>query len=504
VVGIVAAGMTVGASPAAAVGTIAVTPSSGLVDGQVLSITGAGWQPGALIGYCQGLPLDPPSVSNCDGGTADLINADAEGNFTASLSVARLINAPAAGGQVDCAAPEAPCVIGAAASSNIEGTAVLHPIEFAPAPPLITAGSASVLEGDSGTTSLTFRVTLSFASPDTVTAQWATLDSQDPAACSGGEPPADPASDYAPASGTVTFAPGDTSEDVTISVNGDTLVEPNECVIVELTNATNATFPTGGSARTGGTITNDDPLKVRPSYTASVVEGDSGTIDLDIPVTLSKPSPDTVTVQWGTFVNEGGSPDCQADPATDYTPTSGTVTFAPGDTNEAVTVSVNGDMLVEPDECVIVLFTNATNAVIGGYFGLGIATITNDDPVKVRPSVTGSVVEGDAGTSDLDIPVSLSRGTTATVTAQWEMFVNEGGPPACQADPATDFTPTSGTVTFTPGDTDEAVTVSVNGDTLVEPDECVIVLFTSATNAVIGGYFGLGIGTITNDDSAEV
>jgi hypothetical protein len=44
------------------------------------------------------------------------------------------------------------------------------------------------------------------------------------------------------------------------------------------------------------------------------------------------------------------------------------------------------------------------------------------------------------------------------------------------------------------------VTISVNGDTLQEPDEFVLVSFRNPTNAKVGGSSGLGAGVIQNDD----
>ena len=64
----------------------------------------------------------------------------------------------------------------------------------------------------------------------------------------------------------------------------------------------------------------------------------------------------------------------------------------------------------------------------------------------------------------------------------------------------TDDTPSSGAVTFAAGETAKTVPISVNGDTLVEPDEYIIVSFRNPTNAKIGGFWGLGIGGITDDD----
>ena len=109
---------------------------------------------------------------------------------------------------------------------------------------------------------------------------------------------------------------------------------------------------------------------------ATVVEGNSGTVALQVPVTLSKPSSQTVTVQW--FTGPAG-PSPRADPATDFSAASGTVTFAPGETAKTVAITVNGDTLVEPNEWITISFNHPTNAKMGGFYGLGFGVITNDD-----------------------------------------------------------------------------------------------------------------------------
>jgi hypothetical protein len=58
----------------------------------------------------------------------------------------------------------------------------------------------------------------------------------------------------------------------------------------------------------------------------------------------------------------------------------------------------------------------------------------------------------------------------------------------------------AGTLTFAPGSTAQVVTVVVNGDTSVEPDETVLMNLSNPTNATIAD--GQGVGTIRNDDSA--
>jgi hypothetical protein len=95
-----------------------------------------------------------------------------------------------------------------------------------------------------------------------------------------------------------------------------------------------------------------------------------------VPVTLSNPSTQTITVQW--FTGPAG-PAPRADPANDFVAASGTVTFAPGDTAKTVPITVNGDTVHEPHEWVTISFNHPTNAKMGGFWGLGFGIIQNDD-----------------------------------------------------------------------------------------------------------------------------
>jgi len=88
---------------------------------------------------------------------------------------------------------------------------------------------------------------------------------------------------------------------------------------------------------------------------ASVTETNFDIVGL-VEVTLSAPSPDTVTVQWATA-------DGTAD-ATDYVPDAGTLIFAPGETSARVAIMIKGDALDEPDETVFVDLSDAKFATI--------------------------------------------------------------------------------------------------------------------------------------------
>lgn len=152
-------------------------------------------------------------------------------------------------------------------------------------------------------------------------------------------------------------------------------VSTSDCWAVGAAVAAN---PSQTPARTLAEHDTTAPTPVVIPRSASVVEGNSGTRIIQVPVTLSNPSPQTVTAQW-TTVFVPGAPAGQADPGTDYLPASGTVTFAPGQTTATAPISVKGDTTVETDEYIVVSFTHPTNARMGGFWGLGFGVITNDD-----------------------------------------------------------------------------------------------------------------------------
>jgi hypothetical protein len=109
----------------------------------------------------------------------------------------------------------------------------------------VTINSVSKKEGRSGTTAFGFTLALSGSPLSTVTVDWAT---------GGGTAAA--VSDYVPANGTVSFAPGVTTKTVTIQIVGNTVPEPNESFFVNLSNPSPNAYL--GNTQGVGTITNDD------------------------------------------------------------------------------------------------------------------------------------------------------------------------------------------------------------------------------------------------------
>lgn len=103
---------------------------------------------------------------------------------------------------------------------------------------------------------------------------------------------------------------------------------------------------------------------------ASVVEPDRGTTNVAVAVTLSSASSQAVTVSYRTS-------DGTALATSDYTATSGTLTFQPGQTNRTISIAVKGDRKREPNETFSVQLSNAVGATIED--GSATVVIQNDD-----------------------------------------------------------------------------------------------------------------------------
>ena len=247
------------------------------------------------------------------------------------------------------------------------------------APPVgVSISGGSVTEGNSGTTPLSFTVTLAQAAASTVTVNYATANGT---AAAG--------SDFTAASGTLTFAPGETSKTVTVAVVGDTAFESNETFSLTLSAASANARITVGSAT--GTILNDDQQVVRTLSIASVAALESQAT-FSFVVTLSAASTSRVTVRYGT-----ANGTAVAGRTGDYTATSGTLTFNAGETSKTIAVSVRNDTLVEANETFSVQLSGASGATIAT--GTGIGTIINDDGVAaLLPAAFAALANGDFGT----------------------------------------------------------------------------------------------------------
>ncbi len=188
---------------------------------------------GSTSGFTSANPGDNGSTWSWTGLNVHLINP--AGPPTASMSFS--FSAPTTPGSYSYSAT----VI---ADGAADGRAQTSITVIGASLPTVSIGDALVTEGNSGTTTASFPVTLSSPAVGTVGVAYATADGS-----------AKAGSDYTATSGTVTFANGESSKTVNVTVSGDTVHEGNETFFVDISSASGATIADGQAV---GTILDDD------------------------------------------------------------------------------------------------------------------------------------------------------------------------------------------------------------------------------------------------------
>ncbi len=287
--------------------------------------------------------------------------------------------------------------------------------------------------------------------------------------------------DYATIASPVVIAAGSNSATITVNPTADATIETDETVVITL--AAGSGYIVGTPASATGTILNDDlPNLTINDVTAA--EGSAGTTNFTFTVSLSAPAgPGGVTFDISTA---NGT----ATAGVDYAANSLTgQTIPAGFSTHSFTVLVNGDTLNEPSETFLVNVTNVTGAVV--VDGQGVGAIVDDDPLPSLSINDVTVVEGNSSAANAVFTVTLSAASGQTVNVSYATADGTATQPS-------DYTSTSGALTFTPGQTTRTITVPVIGELVPEANETFFVNLSGANNATISD--NQGVGTITNDD----
>ena len=254
-----------------------------------------------------------------------------------------------------------------------------------------------------------------------------------------------------------------------------------------------------------GTIVDDDTVQVEPPDlridSPTVREGAPGTLTaLNFIVTLGALNGGPMEVRYEDA--RTGS----AKPGEDYDElVPGTLMFTEGDSRQTISVRVRGDSEDEPDETVQVALSSEGATGVSSWIGTG--TIADDDDsssdpddgsVQTPPEIridSPSVQEGPPGaTSILEFTLTLSTATTEPVTVSY--FDSDSGTALAGTD--YEVLPAA-TLTFAAGETSKAISVTVIGDDVVEPDETVVLMALAdpenGRDAAVRGS-----GAIINDD----
>jgi|694.fasta_scaffold10675_14 Ca2+-binding RTX toxin-like protein len=345
-----------------------------------------------------------------------------------------------------------------------DGTVDIGAFEFQPAPNLsLSINDVTLTEGNSGTKNATFTVTLSGETFQPVTVNYATANGT-----------ATAGSDYTATTGTLIFNvnPGETSKQITVSVLGDSLFEANETFFVNLSNATNASI---ADAQAQGTITNDDVTL--PSITLAVSPtsvSEDGTTNLIYTFTRTGSTTNALTVNYGITGTANTSDYTGATPGTGKT-----ITFAANSATATLTIDPTADTIVEANETVDLTLVAGTGYTLGTTTAVT-GTITNDDLLpNLNLSANQTIVEGNTNPQNVTYTVTLSSTSTQTITVQ---YATANG----TAIAGSDYTSTSGTLTFNPGVTSQVINIPILNDSLNEANETFTLTLSSPTNANLG------------------
>ncbi len=286
--------------------------------------------------------------------------------------------------------------------------------------------------------------------------------------------------DYTLGSGVLTFPVGSITQDITFSVKNDNMPESDETISLVLRSATGAAL--GTPTQFSYTIVDDDAPLALPSAgfaaAASTSPENAGTVL--IPVSLSFAPASAATIGYAITAGTATT--------ADFTPATGTLTFAPGQTVAWVPVALLDDTTIEPAETVTLTLSGPVGCIAGSLAthtltitdeDSPVVTLTSDDTAAAETGDTARFTLTRTGSTAAALTVNLTRAGTATVTS--------------------DYTGVGTPATIPAGQSSLTVTLTPVQDTAVEGQETVTVDLAAGTGYVTGTPSGVVL-TIADDD----
>ena len=294
----------------------------------------------------------------------------------------------------------------------------------APSLPTLTINNVSIGENP---VNAVFNVSLSSASSQTVSVGYQTTGQT---AVAG--------ADFQMTAGTLNFAPGELTKTISVPILDDSLNEFTETFLLNLHHPVNAAIVKG---QVTGSIVDSDPVPTVTLNNVSVAEGNSSTAQANFGVALSSPSGKLIQLTYSTA-------DLSATAGSDYQAVSNVILNIPaGASSSTISVPINGDTAIEPDETFALNISNAVNATINGASAT--ATILDDDGLKLILESSGPNVNQ---ATAFDALLFLRDPFRVISKAEW---LNLG------ADRNTRVIVFAANLTLNPGDSASAVTVTL-------------------------------------------
>jgi len=271
------------------------------------------------------------------------------------------------------------------------GTLALRPAPTGPTVNWTTSSQSSA--GESGTLTVTAQLSASFGSDITVPFTVSGT------ATGGG-------TDYSITASPITITAGSTTGSATITITPDTLDENNETVI--LTMGTPSAGTAGATTVHTATITDDDvPPTVQ--FVSASGSGDEATTPATATATLSAASGLTVTVAYATANGSAVQPG-------DYTSTSGTLTFNPGETSKPINVPIIDDAAAELSEDFTVTLSGPTNATLGSPATFTYTIFDNENTPPTISAISDRTIDQDTATPAIPFTIGDAETPATSLT----------------------------------------------------------------------------------------
>ncbi|MFS4457499.1 Calx-beta domain-containing protein, partial [Maribacter sp. 2304DJ31-5] len=333
------------------------------------------------------------------------------------------------------------------------------------------------VDEDAGT--ITFNVVLAGNVPGGFTLDYAT-----------GNGSANAPGDYTANSGTLTFTGNDgESHPITVDIIDDSLIEPTEGFVVDLSNLSTDLIAINTPQANGSILDNDGGAGTGISFDNDniTVDEDAGTITFN--VVLAGNVAGDFTLDYATGNGSATAPG-------DYTANSGTLTFTGNDgESHPVTVDIIDDDIIEPTEGFVVDLSNLSTDLIAINTPRANGSILDNDGgagTGISFDNDNITVDEDAGT--ITFNVVLAGNVAGGFTLDYATGNGSANAPG-------DYTANSGTLTFT-GDNGEShpITVDIIDDSLIEPTEGFLVDLSNLSTSLIAINTPRANGSILDND----
>ncbi len=285
-------------------------------------------------------------------------------------------------------------------------------------------------------------------------------------------------------SGSISFGPGETQKTLSLTLVADTAAELSETI--ELSLNTPSTGTTIGPKSSHVVQINDDDGTGKIAFASaasSIIEGAQKAV---VSVTRTDGSAGQLSVAFQTTAGTAGS--------SDFTSVSGTLTFAPGVTEQTIDVAILDDGTIESLES----FTVTLSAISGGGALVDpkahTVSIQDDDAPAILQFASSASTTPESGNAT--ITVTRGGNTLRAVSAGYQTS-------DWSATVGSDYTKKFGSVSFPAGVTEQTITVPIVEDSVLEGDETFQIKLTSLSAYAELGSLTTHTVTILNNDEGR-